>query len=338
MTKKVVLITGANGEIGHGLINSLCGEKDTEIVALDLNPLDESLLPSCADFIQGDILDPQVIDHLKKEHCFNTVYHLASLLSTSAEKNPELAHKVNVDGTMNLFQMALEHGKQIKTPVKFLYPSSIAAYGIENLDQKKQAGAITEDQFLAPTTMYGCNKLYCENLGRYYMSHYRQLTQDTSSISLDFRGLRFPGLISADTLPTGGTTDFGPEMLHHAAQNKPYACFVRPDTRLPFMAMPDAIKSLLNLENAPRQALTKIVYNVTSFSPTAEEIYQIVLTAFPNSEITFKLDSKRQGIVDSWPEDINDSAARHDWGWSPDYDQARAFNEYLIPAIRSRYQ
>lgn len=338
MTKKVVLITGANGEIGHGLISNLCGRDNFEIVALDLNPLDDSLLPHCAHFIQGDILDTEILAQLKHNFRFNTIYHLASLLSTSAEKNPELAHKVNVDGTMNLFQIALEHGKINGEPVKFLYPSSIAAYGIENLSEKQKVGTISEDQCLAPTTMYGCNKLYCENLGRYYMSHYRQLTQDTSKIQLDFRGLRFPGLISADTLPTGGTTDFGPEMLHHAAQNKPYACFVRPDTRLPFMAMPDAIKSLLELENAPRESLRKTVYNVTSFSPTAEEIYKIVLSAFPNSEITFNLDSKRQGIVDSWPEDIDDSAARKDWGWSPDYDQDRAFNEYLIPAIRARYQ
>ncbi len=338
MSKKVVLITGANGEIGHGLITNLCGNDNLEIVALDLNSLDDSLMPHCADFIQGDILNPEIIAHLKNDYRFNTIYHLASLLSTSAEKNPELAHKVNVDGTMNLFQIALEHGKMNDKAVKFLYPSSIAAYGIENLAEKQKAGTISEDQYLAPTTMYGCNKLYCENLGRYYMSHYRQLTQDTSKILLDFRGLRFPGLISADTLPTGGTTDFGPEMLHHAAQNIPYACFVRPDTRLPFMAMPDAIKSLLHLENAPRESLRKTVYNVTSFSPTAEEIYKIVLTAFPNSEITFKLDAKRQGIVDSWPEDIDDSAARKDWGWSPDYDQDRAFNDYLIPAIRARYQ
>jgi nucleoside-diphosphate-sugar epimerase len=186
--------------------------------------------------------------------------------------------------------------------------------------------------------MYGCNKLYCEHLGRYYSRHYRQLAADKGGGStVDFRSLRFPGLISAVTTPTGGTSDYAPEMLHHAAQGLPYNCFVRPDTRLPFMAMPDAVKALLLLEAAPNANLSQLVYNVTSFSPTAQDIHDIVKNAFPSAEIGFVPHLSRQNIVDSWPGEIDDSAARSDWGWNPDYDQARAFEEYLIPAIRQRY-
>jgi nucleoside-diphosphate-sugar epimerase len=126
-------------------------------------------------------------------------------------------------------------------------------------------------------------------------------------------------------------------MLHHAAQGISYACFVRPDTCLPFMAMPDAVRSLLMLEGAPKENLKHLVYNVTSFSVTAQEIYEIVIKAFPKAQITFKPHPSRQAIVDSWPADVDDSAARKDWGWAPEYDKERAFNEYLIPAIKERY-
>jgi len=186
--------------------------------------------------------------------------------------------------------------------------------------------------------MYCCNKLYCEHLGRYYANHYRQLAADAGGTTIDFRCIRFPGLISSVTIPTGGTSDYGPEMLHAAAQGNTYACFVRPDTRLPFMAMPDAIKSLLQLEAAPRENLSQLIYNVTSFCPSAQEIYDLVMQAFPEADISFQPHANRQKIVDSWPADIDDTKACRDWGWVPDYDQERAFQEYLIPAIRERYR
>jgi len=118
----------------------------------------------------------------------------------------------------------------------------------------------------------------------------------------------------------------------------PYKCFVRPDARLPFMVMPDAIKALLTLESAPKESLSKLVYNVTSFNPSAQEFYEIVLTSFPNANISFEPDIARQGIVDSWPADVDDEAAKNDWGWVPDFDQQKAFFDYLIPAIKNRYQ
>jgi len=338
MRNEVVLITGANGEIGHGLLKALAKNKNYRIVTLDLKPLDESLVPFCDRFIQGDILDSMLLGRLMAEYDITTIYHLASILSTKAEYNPETAHQINVEGTLNLLRMGVELSTWQGNSVKFIYPSSIAVYGLPDLETKHKVGKIKEWMWCNPITMYGCNKLYCENLGQYYTAHYRQLAKDRAKHSIDFRCLRFPGLISADTIPSGGTSDYGPEMLHYAAKNEPYACFVRPDTRIPFMAMSDAIKALRLLESAPREALTRSIYNVTSFSPTAQDIYAMVKNAYPTAEIVFDVNAPRQTIVDSWPEDCDDSAARQDWGWEPDFDLQRSFADYLIPSVKSLYQ
>jgi len=180
--------------------------------------------------------------------------------------------------------------------------------------------------------------LYCELLGHYYARYYKQLAAETLSGKVDFRSVRFPGLISALTMPSGGTSDYAPEMIHAAANGDSYACFVRPDTRIPFMAMPDGVEALIRLAAAPRERLTRTAYNAAAFNPSAEEIRTIVAAAFPEARLTYAIDDKRQGIVDSWPAGVDDSAARHDWGFSPTYDLSRAFSEYLIPTIRRRYQ
>lgn len=337
MRKEVVLITGASGEVGHALIEHLSDQGVNNILALDVKPLPDSLKARCQEAITGDILDDALIERLLGEYALPLIYHLAALLSTSAEFTPETAHHVNVDGMLKLLKVAVEQSGWLGQPVKFMFPSSIAAYGIPDLGTKAKAGAVKEHQWTLPITMYGCNKLYCEHLGRYYAHYYRQLAAEKECGSVDFRSIRFPGLISAFTVPTGGTSDYGPEMLHHAAQDKPYACFVRQDTRMPFMAMPDAVNALIALERAPAENLTSHVYNVTSFNPSAGEILGLVKSAFPNAQVTFEPDGPRQGIVDSWPVDQDDSLARRDWGWQPDYDQQRAFEEYLIPNIRARY-
>ncbi len=338
MHEEVILITGANGEIGHGLIHHLADQKKA-IVALDLNPLDDVLQPLVRHWQVGDILNFALLEKLFEEYHFSVVFHLASILSSKAEQNPELAHKVNVEGTLNLLRLAEVQSRRDCLPVKFIYPSSIAVYCLPNLETKQAAGKVREDQFTTPATMYGINKLYCEHLGRYYSKHYKQLANNANPDELlDFRALRFPGLISSETVPTGGTSDYGPEMLHAAAKGVSYDCFVRPDTRLPFMVMPDAVKSLISLKEAPRQALTQTVYNVTSFNPSAQELYELTVAAFPKADIRFVPDCHRQCIVDSWPADIDDSAAQRDWGWQPDYNFDRSFSEYLVPVIRARYQ
>jgi nucleoside-diphosphate-sugar epimerase len=331
------LITGANGEMGHGLIEQLATEGSHNIIAMDVRPIDESLRPKCSMTVVGDILDGRLLDRLQSEFEIHSIFHLAALLSTRAEFTPEAAHKVNVEGTMLLLKLAIEQSHWHGTPVKFLFPSSIAVYGFPSVAAKKQAGKVREEEANAPITMYGCNKLYCEHLGRYYAHHYRQLADDAEKGGVDFRSIRFPGLISAVTVPSGGTSDYAPEMLHAAAQKKPYACFVREDVRIPFMAMPDAITSLLKLQTAPRSALTRSVYNIGAFNPSAGEIRNIVLKVFPSAEVSFKPDDKRQAIVDSWPEDVDDSAARKDWAHDPAYTLSRAFTDYLIPGIKQRY-
>jgi len=337
MRKAVVLVTGANGEIGHGLIDRISSEGEKEIIALDLVPLDAELADRCLEVFVGSILDSQLTERIVSRYEITEIYHLAALLSTRAEFAPETAHQVNVDGTMGLLQLALEQSSWSGRPVKFLFPSSIAVYGLPDLATKTRAAQVKEYEWIAPTTMYGCNKLYCEALGRYFSRYYRQLAAEKDQRTVDFRSIRFPGLISAVTLPSGGTSDFGPEMLHAAAKGEPYACFVREDTAIPFMTMPDAVEGLLKLSAAPRENLEHSVYNITAFSLTAGEFAAKVREHFPASQIRFEPDLKRQAIVDTWPVDTDDSAARKDWGFTPRYDLDSAFSEYLVPAICRLY-
>jgi len=338
MRKPVIFITGANGEIGHGLISRLGADGNRSIVTLDLAPLDPSLKGLVQREFIGTILDSGLLERILSEFEVDLVFHLAALLSTRSEFTPVRAHEVNVQGTLTLLEFAQREAESHGRPVKFLYPSSIAAYGMPDLETKRRAGRVREDDFNKPTTMYGANKLYCEQLGNYYARHYKQLAAETASGKVDFRCVRFPGLISAMTMPAGGTSDYAPEMIHAAAKGESYECFVRPDTRIPFMAMPDGVEAMLRLADAPKDRLSRTAYNVAAFSPSAEEIRTIVLDAFPGASITWLEDTKRQGIVDSWPADVDDSAARRDWGFDPAYDLARAFTEYLIPTIRRHYQ
>jgi len=336
MRKKAILITGAAGEIGHALVENLAAQGTHRLITLDLQALDEKIDHQVI-HVRGDILDKSLLSRLVSEYEIEIIYHLAALLSTRAEFTPEAAHRVNVEGTLSLLQLAAEQSEWRGEAVKFIFPSSIAAYGLPDLETKTTYARVREWEWNYPRTMYGCNKLYCEQLGIYFSRYYRQLAADRP-VMLDFRSLRFPGLISAFTVPSGGTSDYGPEMLHAAAQGLPYACFVRQDVRIPFMAMPDAVAALLQLTAAPREALSRLVYNITSFSLSASEFRDWVLKYFPQAAITFEPDLKRQGIVDSWPADLDDSAARRDWGWQPDYEAERSFGEYLVPNISQRYQ
>jgi nucleoside-diphosphate-sugar epimerase len=337
MRKPVVLITGASGEIGHGLIDRLAEDNSRGIVTLDVAPLEPALARKVQRETIGSILDQAALERILAEFEVDLVFHLAALLSTRSEFSPRTAHEVNVEGTLNLLEFAQHEAESHGRPVTFLYPSSIAAFGLPTLEAKRAAGRVREDQFALPATMYGCNKLYCEQLGHYYAHHYKRLSPEPQHGRVDFRAVRFPGLISADTVPSGGTSDYAPEMIHAAAKGQPYACFVRPDTRIPFMAMPDGVDALLALAQAPRSAVTQNAYNLGAFAPTAEEVRSEVVRAFPSAVVTYSVDEKRQAIVDSWPEDVDDSAARRDWGFAPKYGFEPAFREYLIPRIKNRY-
>jgi len=342
-----VLVTGAGGEIGHSLIPRLVEQGVDKIVALDLRghagcESEVSTWGKKVEWIVGDLLDSDLLARLEHDFKFDAIFHLAALLSTTGEKNPERAHTVNVEGSLKLLGLAqcqtVARSESGAAPVKFIFPSTIAIYGLSPAVDKLATGKVKEDSHLDPITMYGCNKLYVENLGRYFARHFRMLDPTASQARIDFRAVRFPGIVSAHTVPAGGTSDYGPEMLHFAASGRAYECFVPADATLPFMVMPDAVQALLGIAAAPSENLTRLVYNVTSFSISAAQIRERVLKAFPSAAITFNPHRARAAIVASWPADMDDSAARADWGWSPEYDCDRAFADYLVPAITARYR
>ena len=337
MRKSAILITGANGEMGHGLITTLHKKNNVNIVALDLNPLDDSISVLVHEELIGNILDQGLIEQLNGEYEFDTIYHLAALLSTRAEFSPRAAHDVNVGGTLNLLNLAIEQGRSQGNAVKFFFPSSIAVYGFSGLDEKTHAGTIKEDSYQNPTTMYGCNKLYCEHLGNYYTNNYQRLGAEKHQRYIDFRSIRFPGIISSKTIPTGGTSDYIPEMLHAAAKGEVYNCFVREDTQIPFITMPDAICGITTLMDALEANISCTVYNIRSFAPTAEEFRQKVLEHFPNAEIGYSITEKRQQMVDSWPADTDDSMAKKDWNWKPVHDLDSGMKDYLVPDLQQMY-
>ncbi len=336
MRKPAILITGASGEVGQALIEHLAAAGDSRLLSMDLQPLPARLV-GMSTHVQGDLLDTHLLARLVSEYEVDVIYHLAALLSTRSEVTPELAHEVNVEGTLGLLRLAAEQTQWRNRAIRFIFPSSIAVYGMPDRESKHLYARVREFEWNQPRTMYGCNKLYCEMLGCYYSRHYRQLAAQQPA-TIDFRCVRFPGLLSALTVPSGGTSDYGPEMIHAAARGEPYACFVRAEARIPFMAMPDAVSALLRLASVPRSSLSRQVYNVTAFSLSAAQIRARVLAAFPDAQIEFVPDVKREAIVDSWPADLDDTAARMDWGWAPAYDWDRAFDESLLPTVRARYQ
>lgn len=338
--KRVTLVTGAGGEMGTGLIQKLAENVHTHsapVLALDRRPLAPELAQYCEAVLVGDILDKTLLRQIESEYEVDSIFHLAALLSTSAEHNPIVAHDVNVQGTLNLLELSVTQSKRRNQRVRFLFPSSIAVYGRPTAPSVLHTQPVHEQDWNAPRTMYGCNKLACEHLGRYYTENYDQLSSTSPSVGIDFRSLRFPGLISAVTIPSGGTSDYAPEMLHAAAKGQPYACFVREDTRIPFMVMPDAIEAMLKLASAPFKSLSQRVYNISAFAPSAGEFAALVAQAFPSMDIHFAYDELRQQIVDSWPQQVDVRAAQKDWNFAPQFDLHKAFSEYLLPGIRANY-
>ena len=331
MQQSRVLVTGAGGEMGHALVPALAA-RGLEVVALDLKPLPAEVTRHCVEIRSGDVTDAELLGRILGEHRPALVFHLAALLSRQAERDPQRAHRVNVEATMELLRQLRELATASGRGVRFLFPSSIAVYGLPDAQTKALAGAVKETEWTVPSGMYGCTKLYCELAGSYFAGR----AQREGTPAVDFRALRFPGLISAETTPTGGTSDYAPEMVHAAAEDRPYACFVREDTRLPFMTMPDAIAALLQLADAPATVLSRRAYNLKGFSPTAGEIRQAVLEHFPRAAITFAPEPSRQALVDTWPGDVDDGLARAEWGLAPRHGLREALAEYLVPSLRRR--
>ena len=328
MTERRALITGAGGEMGSLLVPEL-RKRGVTVAALDLVEPPAVLREQCVETRVTSVLDTTALEEMFRRHGFTEVYHLAAVLSSKAERDPDLAHRVNVVGTYGLLRLC----QQVPAhPVRFLFPSSIAVYGLPDGETKRSAGCIRADEWTTPSGMYGCNKLYCEMLGSYLT---RRAPLDGEQ-ALDFRSIRFPGLVSADTLPSGGTTDYAPEMIHAAARGERYSCFVAEGTRLPFMTMPDAVEALITLAAAAPERLSTRVYNIRGFSVSAGEIAEEVWHHFPDADIRFAPVASRQAIVDTWPEDVDDSPARRDWGLAPRHGFHAAIADYLVPALRRR--
>ncbi len=332
MDRPIALVTGAAGEMGHLLLPALT-ERGYGVVALDLQLLEPTLGSLCVEPVEASLLDTDVVTGLFRRHRPRVVFHLAAALSAKAERDPDLAHEVNVNGTMSLFCLSRDQARAAGREVQFVFPSSIAVYGLPDAGAKAGAGSVREEEWNVPAGMYGCNKLYAEMVGTYFATRAVCLGEP----GLDFRAIRFPGLISAETLPTGGTSDFASEMIHAAAQGRRYSCFVREDTRLPFMTMPDAVEALLSLADAKASSLTRRVYNIRAFSPSAGEIREALLAHYPDARITFDPVPERQAMVDTWPADVDDRRARHDWGHKPRHGLTEALRDYLVPALQRRY-
>ncbi len=324
-----IVVTGASGEVGAALLGQLAPGRGQAVVTVDLRPLPGVGPPDLAcEHFTGDILDDSLWRVLLARFRPTLLIHLAAVLSTRAESAPHLAHRVNVEGAARLLELAANEASPGE-PVCFVFPSSIAVYGLPSRAAKADAPPLTEDECLDPKTLYGAQKLYLERLGA---------RVERLGSGLDFRAVRFPGLISTDTVPQGGTSDWAPELIHAAARSRPYTCFVRPDSRLPFCAMPDAVAGLLALARADKSALTREAYNLGGPGFSAEEIIARVREDFPGLVVEFELDAARDRIVASWPGAVNDDAARRDFGFAPEQDRETLFSRYLIPGIRRRYE
>lgn len=322
-------MTGASGEIGAALLRRLAGEPEAgPVVSVDLRPLPDGLGEAAPrEHFRGDILDEALWERLERRFRPRRVFHLAAVLSTRAEEVPHLAHRVNAEGAARLLARSLRWADAGR-PTVFFFPSSIAVYGFASRAEKRAAHPLAEDERLEPRTIYGAQKLYVERLGA---------AMERAEPGLDFRAARFPGLISADTLPQGGTSDWAPELIHAAARGAPYSCFVDEDARLPFCAMPDAVEGIRRLAFADKSRLARSAYNFGGASLSAGEIIARVRRDFPALEVRFALDRDRARIVAGWPAAVDDRAARRDFGFAPERDAETLFSEYLVPGIRRRY-
>jgi nucleoside-diphosphate-sugar epimerase len=312
---KRIMLTGAAGQIGTELTVALRQKFGPDnVLATDITEPAESI-KNGGPFEFLDVTRREALDRVIHKHRIDAVYHLAAILSASGEKNPQLAWDVNMNGTYNI----LEAGRELGL-VRIFYPSSIAAFGPETPAQKTP-----QDTILRPRTIYGVTKVAGELLGAYYVQRY----------NLDVRGCRYPGIISYETLPGGGTTDYAVAIYFEAVKNKKYTCFVREDTRLPMMYMPDCLKATLDLMNADFGRLKHHTdFNIASMSFSAGELAAEIKKHIPGFVCEFKPDS-RQAIADSWPKTIDDSAARAEWGWKPAFNLA-AMTADMISVLKKR--
>lgn len=309
--KDKILITGANGQIGTVLTEALQDHYGKQqVLATDIRPHNHQDGP----FEILDVLDRDRLEVLVREHRITQIYHLAAILSARGEQKPRTAWDVNLNSLFNILQAAKNH------QLRVFFPSSIAVFGSETprLDTPQHT-------VLFPETVYGISKVAGEFWCRYF--HHR--------FGVDVRSVRYPGIIGYQSLPGGGTTDYAVEIYHQAVKEERYECFLRADTRLPMMYMPDAIRATLELMTAPAGKIkVRTSYNLSGISFTPAEVAAEIRKHLPGFEVTYKPDF-RQKIADSWSESVDDSEARRDWGWRPEFDLATMTMD-MLEHLRTR--
>lgn len=296
-----ILITGAVGQIGSDLtmyLREKHGNENVVAVGHRTKPSEKLLNSGAFEFIK--IEDINEVENVIKKYDIGTIYHLAAILSAIGEKNPQLAWDVNINGLYNMLEVSRKY------KCSLFVPSSIGAFG-----PSTPANNTPQDTIQRPTSMYGVTKVAGELLCDYYYTRF----------NVDTRGVRYPGLISYETLPGGGTTDYSVEIFYEAIKKKKYTCFLKHDTMLDMMYMPDAIKGCVDLMEAdPAKLKHRNAFNLTATNFTPEQIAAEIKKHIPEFQMDYDVDPIRQAIADSWPNHMDDSAAREEWGWNPKYD------------------
>ncbi|MBA7669419.1 putative epimerase/dehydratase [subsurface metagenome] len=312
------MVIGAVGQIGSELTMALrrkYGGGNVVAVGHKTRPLDE--LANSGPFEFADANEPDSIERLIKKYKIDAVHHLAAVLSANAENNPDLAWKINIDGLKNILDLARKYELS-----RLIIPSSIAVFGPQAPSENTP-----QETILRPNTIYGVTKVAGELLCDYYCQKF----------GIDVRGVRLPGLISYKTPPGGGTTDYAVAIYYEAIRHGRYTCFVEDRTILPMMYMPDAIKCLMELQEADGSKLRyRNAYNVTSLSFSVKELADSIRKQIPDFEVTYEPDF-RQKIADSWPNSIDDTPAREDWGWKPAYT-LDAMTEDMLKNLRIMHE
>lgn len=307
--KEKILIIGAGGQIGQELTEALIMKygKSQVIISDKLKYIPD--LPTDFIYRQLDVLDKNLLTETVRNEGVTQIFHLAALLSGSAEKNPQLAWQVNMQGLLNVLETAVAQKVS-----KVFWPSSIAVFGNQSPKINCPQHTVTE-----PSSIYGISKCAGEYWCNYYYEKY----------GLDVRSVRYPGLISYKAAPGGGTTDYAVDIFVSAVNNQEYTCFLEADTALPMMYMPDAIRATIQLMDAPAEKLSvRTSYNLSALSFTPEELTAAIRQEIPDFRIAYKPDF-RQKIADSWPDSIDDHFARADWNWKAEYDLKTMVKEML---------
>ena len=292
-----ILVIGANGQIGSELVGALAAQHGANnVIASDIGA---NNVYQAARYTQLDVLDKARLGKLIADEGITQVYQLAALLSASGEQAPLKAWTLNMDGLLNILEVARERGEAGK-PLRVFWPSSIAAFGPNTPAQNTP-----QDTVMDPTTIYGISKLAGERLCEYYFTKY----------GVDVRSIRYPGIISFKSPPGGGTTDYAIAIFHAALRGERYECFLGPETTLPMIYMPDAIRATIELMDAPAaQIAIRSAYNVAGLSFNPRELAAAIQKAVPEFKVSYVPDS-RQAIADTWPQSLDDSKATTDWGW-----------------------